>query len=334
MTYDVTITAIPTNGTVEDASPRRCTLPSRAAGGHGECAGHQHQPSGEQDGVYYVDSDFTISWSAEGDVAGYHLYFTDGTTDYANGQVDYTEMSYSPEQLVDGVTYEVTVTAIPTNGTVADGQSTTLYFMKAAPQVGTVGVPAISIEPSTEQDGVYYVDSDFTISWGAEGDVAGYYLRVTNGQQAFLDQPVTETSLDFPLTNLADNVTYDVTITAIPTNGTVEDGQSTTLYFAKAAPQVGTVSAPAISISPSGEQDGVYYVDSDFTISWSAEGDVAGYHLYFTDGTTDYANGQVDYTEMSYSPEQLVDGVTYEVTVTAIRRTVRWQMASPRRCTS
>ena len=129
---------------------------------------------------------------------------------------------------------------------------------------------------------------------------------------------VTETSLDFPLTNLADNVTYDVTITAIPTNGTVEDGQSTTLYFAKAAPQVGTVSAPAISISPTGEQDGVYYVDSDFTISWSAEGDVAGYHLYFTDGTTDYANGQVDYTEMSYSPEQLVDGVTYEVTVTAI----------------
>ena len=78
-------------------------------------------------------------------------------------------------------------------------------------------------------------------------------------------------------------MTYDVTITAIPTNGTVEDGQSTTLYFAKAAPQVGTVSAPAISISPSGEQDGVYYVDSDFTISWSAEGDVAGYHLYFTD---------------------------------------------------
>ena len=35
---------------------------------------------------------------------------------------------------------------------------------------------------------MYYVDSDFTISWGAEGDVAGYYLRVTNGQQAFLDQ--------------------------------------------------------------------------------------------------------------------------------------------------
>ena len=319
VTYDVTITAIPTNGTVEDGQSTTLYFAKAAPQvGTVSAPAISISPSGEQDGVYYVDSDFTISWSAEGDVAGYHLYFTDGTTDYANGQVDYTEMSYSPEQLVDGVTYEVTVTAIPTNGTVADGQSTTLYFMKAAPQVGTVGVPAISIEPSTEQDGVYYVDSDFTISWGAEGDVAGYYLRVTNGQQAFLDQPVTETSLDFPLTNLADNVTYDVTITAIPTNGTVEDGQSTTLYFAKAAPQVGTVSAPAISISPSGEQDGVYYVDSDFTISWSAEGDVAGYHLYFTDGTTDYANGQVDYTEMSYSPEQLVDGVTYEVTVTAI----------------
>ena len=85
--------------------------------------------------------------SAEGDVAGYHLYFTDGTTDYANGQVDYTEMSYSPEQLVDGVTYEVTVTAIPTNGTVADGQSTTLYFMKARAAGGHGGRAAGQCQP-------------------------------------------------------------------------------------------------------------------------------------------------------------------------------------------
>ena len=114
-------------------------------------------------------------------MAGYFLRITDGNTNFANGQVDYTSTNIPLSNLADGVTYEVTVTAIPVNGTVEDGQTTTLRFAKAAPQIGTVEAPVISIDPSAEQDGVYYVDTDFTISWSANGDVAGYFLRITDG---------------------------------------------------------------------------------------------------------------------------------------------------------
>ena len=134
------------------------------------------------------------------------------------------------------MTYEVTVTAIPVNGTVDDGQSATLRFAKAAPQVGVVDAPVISIDPSAEQDGVYYVDSDFSISWSAGGDVAAYFLRITDGNTDFANGQVDYSSTSIPLSSLADGVTYEVTVTAIPVNGTVDDGQSATLRFAKAAP--------------------------------------------------------------------------------------------------
>ena len=152
--------------------------------------------------------------------------------------MDYTSTNIPLSNLAEGVQYEVTVVAIPTNGTVEDGKSTTLYFAKAAPAIGTVETPVISIEPGSEQGGVYYVDSDFTISWSANGDVAGYFLRITDGNTNFANGQVDYTSTNIPLSNLAEGVTYEVTVVAIPTNGTVEDGKSTTLYFAKAAPVV------------------------------------------------------------------------------------------------
>ena len=136
------------------------------------------------------------------------------------------------------MTYEVTVVAIPTNGTVEDGQSATLRFAKAAPVIGTVEAPVISIEPGSAQDGVYYVDSDFTISWSANGDVAGYFLRITDGNTNFANGQVDYTSTNIPLSNLAEGVTYEVTVVAIPTNGTVEDGQSATAYFVRPVPVV------------------------------------------------------------------------------------------------
>ena len=76
-------------------------------------------------------------------MAGYYLRMTDGNTYFANGEVDYTSANIP---LSDGVTYEVTVIAIPVNGTAEDGQSTTLYFAKAAPQIGTVEAPLYQVD--------------------------------------------------------------------------------------------------------------------------------------------------------------------------------------------
>ena len=88
--------------------------------------------------------------------------------------------------------------------TEAPPKCSTLHAEATEPPIGTVNAPVISIDPSAEQDGVYYVDSDFTISWSAEGDVAGYHLRVASGDTVFLDNAVTDESLAVPLTNLGD----------------------------------------------------------------------------------------------------------------------------------
>ena len=233
--------------------------------------------------------------------------------------MDYTSTNIPLSNLADGVTYEVTVTAIPVNGTVEDGQSTTLRFAKAAPQIGTVEAPAISIDPSAEQDGVYYVDTDFTISWSANGDVAGYFLRITDGNTNFANGQVDYTSTNIPLNNLADGVTYEVTVTAIPVNGTVEDGQTTTLRFAKAAPQIGTVEAPAISVEPVSYTDGdVQYINSDAQVRWSASGDVAGYHVTISDGNANYVDQDTSETAYTLRRDILAEGSVYQITVTVI----------------
>ena len=73
--------------------------------------------------------------------------------DFANGQVDYTSTNIPLSNLAEGVTYEVTVVAIPTNGTVEDGKSTTLYFAKAAPVVEepVVEEPPVEEAPVEEE---------------------------------------------------------------------------------------------------------------------------------------------------------------------------------------
>ena len=141
--------------------------------------------------------------------------------------------------MAEGATYQITVTAIPTNGTAEDGESATLSFARQpAPQVGTVDTPQIGIDPASYEDGgVYYVDADTTLFWGATGDVAGYHVRITDGQTDFINQDTQDTSYALSLDDLAEGATYQITVTAIPTNGTAEDGESATISFARVPAQ-------------------------------------------------------------------------------------------------
>ena len=190
------------------------------------------------------------------------------------------------------------------------------------PPVGTVDTPQIGIDPASYEDGgVYYVNADATLFWGATGDVAGYNVRITDGQTDFVNLENTqETSYALSLDKMEEGITYQITVTAIPTNGTAEDGVSATLSFARQpAPQVGTVDTPQIGIDPASYEDGgVYYVDADTTLFWGATGDVAGYHVRITDGQTDFINQDTQDTSYALSLDDLAEGATYQITVTAI----------------
>ena len=241
-------TQTPTEAPTQTPTEAPTDAPTEPPIGTVEAPAISIDPSAEQDGVYYVESDFTISWSANGDVAGYYLRMTDGNTYFANGEVDYTSANIPLSNLADGVTYEVTVIAIPVNGTAEDGQSTTLYFAKAAPRIGTVEAPQISVDPVSYVDGdVQYVNSDATVSWYAGGDVAGYHVTISDGSQNYVDQDTSETAYTLRLDNLMEGALYQVTVTAIPVNGTAADGQSASVRVAReAAP----VEEPPVEESP------------------------------------------------------------------------------------
>ncbi len=209
--------------------------------------------------MYYINSDTNITWYANGDVAGYYVLITDGETKFINQETQSTSFALSLADLAEGATYQITVTAIPVNGTVEDGQSATLSFAREpAPQVGTVDAPQIGIDPvSYESGGVYYINSDTNITWYANGDVAGYYVLITDGETNFINQETQSTSFALSLADLAEGATYQITVTAIPVNGTVEDGQSATLSFARepaANPIEPPISEPVEEQPPTEEQ--------------------------------------------------------------------------------
>ena len=258
ITYQITVTAIPTNGTAEDGESATLSFARQPAPQVGTVDTPQigiDPASYEDGGVYYVDADTTLFWGATGDVAGYHVRITDGQTDFINQDTQDTSYALSLDDLAEGATYQITVTAIPTNGTAEDGESATLSFARQpAPQVGTVDTPQIGIDPASYEDGgVYYVDADTTLFWGATGDVAGYHVRITDGQTDFINQDTQDTSYALSLDDLAEGATYQITVTAIPTNGTAEDGESASISFAR-VPAPNPTDPPAQESEPVEEQ--------------------------------------------------------------------------------
>ena len=313
--YTISVGAIPENGTVDNArwahlqfalkgtpaptptaaptpTPVPTATPTPAPGEVGiPTVSIEPVESVSVDGIQYVpEGTLTIGWAAGGDVDHYLVQVFDGM-----GQTLYsqeftaTATTLGTRDMREGEVYTLRVTAVPVNGTAADGKSTDVRFALEAAQptatptpvpteapteaptdepteaptdepteapIGEVSAPVVGIEPAVEQDGVYYVDSDFTITWHADGDVAGYFLRITDGNVDFANGQVDYTSTNIPLSNLAEGVTYEVTVVAIPTNGTVEDGKSTTLYFAKAAPVVEepVVEEPPVEEAPVEEE--------------------------------------------------------------------------------
>ena len=90
--------------------------------------------------------------------------------------------------------------------------------------------PAISIEPVSYTDGdVQYVNSDAQVRWSAGGDVAGYHVTISDGNANYVDQDTSETAYTLRKDNLAEGSVYQITVTAIPVNGTAADGQSASI---------------------------------------------------------------------------------------------------------
>ncbi len=378
--YQVVICAVPVNGSEDGGTRATVTLMKKAAEPAAEPeeqteeavtepepeaqVGQVSAPvinvSGYADfdgSVYYVGSDdIYVSWSAQGDVAYYNVYLSDGNWNPLNSatEVNVTELSLSAAGFEEGATYYLAVNAIPVNGTDADCASTIVAFTKNAAepasesetqaeepaaetepeaQVGQVSAPVISVSGSTEFDGsMYWVgNEDMYFSWYAEGDVASYsiYLTDNNGNLVNSVSGVTDTQLSIALNNIACEMPYYLQVVAVPVNGTEAEGASSTVIFFRPEPQQATepevqysVSAPEFYVEGYSDFDGsCYYIASgELYVSWNASGDLSHYNIYLYDGYGNQVNSAmgVSATNMSLSAEGLEPNVTYTVSVEAV----------------
>lgn len=323
--YTLTVTAVPEGGTSADGKSASVQMAVYEQQEVGTPSIAVTGAAAEENGGYWVGSDdIVISWSAD-NAASYDVTVekSDGTSrSLLTGSTD-TSLTVQAADFLDGVTYRVTVTAIPAGGTAADGKSASVLLARQAstPEVGT---PVLSVSGAASQEnGVYYAGTEsLTVSWSADNAAKyGVYLLDSSNKVINSEQNTDKTSLTLKPENMAVGETYTITVISIPDGGEEKDGKSASVQLMRPAQQVPEVGTPQISVSgQAGEQNGVYLVGEDsIGVSWSAD-NAAAYSVYVYDGSGGLVNSseKTEDTGTSFNPTSFSEGQTYKLTVVAI----------------
>lgn len=328
--YTIRVVAIPEGGTEEHGLSAQAQLAlytgqTPAPSQIGQVAINVSGHVSADNGVYYAGRDgMVVSWKAEGDVAGYDVLIVDSNSETVINRtgVETTSMTVDPADLAEGVAYTCTVTAVPLNGTAADGNSASVVLMRAgAAEIGDVN---ITVSGHTDvQSGAYCVGSQpVTVEWLSEGAAAySIYLGKADGTIVNSAENITDTRLELTSEGMEYGEVYTFTVIAMSETGKKDDQKTAAVQFKLAEelrPQVGE---PLITVSGHAElQDGVYYAaETELTVEWSAENaamydvtlyDAAGTALHSFEGVTD--------TRTTVKPGQLSETGAYTLTVTAI----------------
>ena len=276
--YVLYVTAIPEGGTVEQGTTSSVKLKIREDETVVQLDAPVLSIAGAQpsaDNIAYLDSpQMTFQWTAVNGAGGYNVVIRDSNNSVCS-ETTVTDLSYTydGQSLVRGAIYSVSVTAIPPEGTSAQGTPATLPFIirpettepTVAPEATPTPeasplpteppvspeVPEATEEPSTEQislnppqltidpvretkDSIAYVESNIvTFGWTSDG-ASGYYVEILDAANNVYARLTTEQqSASIDTANLTDGVIYRLRVVALSANGTVEDGASAELQFAK-----------------------------------------------------------------------------------------------------
>ena len=223
-------------------------------------------PNGEA--IVIRSDSFDVSWTAGGEVASYSVQVADANGNVVTGTPATRQQSLQVKasQMRPGMLYTITIGALPVNGGDEDVVWSRAQFVlpevvtpeptpvptpeptpepteaptpeptevpTPAPTVASVGQPFVTVGGSAyQQDGVSYMtDNTIIVSWGAEGEVAGYIVYVENqsGERQNLGN-TTDTSRTVSAGSLPSGI-YTIHVGAVPAGGTQEDAQWGTAVF-------------------------------------------------------------------------------------------------------
>ena len=134
-----------------------------------------------------------------------------------------------------------------------------------------------------------------------------------------------ENYYDFPASSLTPGVVYELRVGAIPAGGTEEDIVYSSVQFTldvpeETEPPVSEISEPTIQAgNVSRTEEGIHFLSSSTTLSWSAEGEVQGYIVRLEDSVNGLINETTTAnTSMNVDIASLSEGVVYTLYVGAI----------------
>ena len=158
------------------------------------------------------------------------------------------------------------------------------------PQVGWVSAPSIDIEPYADySDGCYILDrTGCTIYFSVDGELSHYYFCIVdaNSGNELIGGNVLDSYFDILEGSLEAGHTYEITVGAIPVNGTDGDAQYSYARIYVSEPEPEYIGTPSLSVGPEAGYDGVTVVDqaSVIRLSWGAD-NAALYDIELLDST-------------------------------------------------
>ena len=179
------------------------------------------------------------------------------------------------------------------------------------------GVSIIIDGLSAGDDIIYVTDGRIPVSWAAEGEAASYSVKVEDagGSVIMSREGISATGFTVDSTQMKRGEVYTLTVGAKPKEG---EAAWRTARFALPNREI---SAPSIRIA--GVEAGssaVTVEDASFTISWSAEGDVACYFVTIADEAGDVVGelSETSQTSMTVKASDVRAGELYTLTVGAL----------------
>lgn len=237
-----------------------------------------------------------ITWKAntDSDLAGYKVYYGTAIGVYTTSVDVKNVLTYSVGNLKEGSTYYVALTAYDTSG------NESAKSAEASITMPDVTPPAVPSAPTAVPGA-----KSIALAWTAVTDAASYkvYYGTAAGQYG---TPVIVTGTSTTLSNLLDNTTYFIAISAVDAAGN-ESAKST-----ETSSKTKDTTPPVVPASPT-LTPGV----KSLVINWTAVADAATYKIYY--GTASGLYGTpITTTGTSYTLTSLADDTTYYVVISAV----------------
>lgn len=222
-----------------------------------------------ENGLYQISDADTIggsinaTWYAEGEIAGFDMTLKDDRgaiyMQHFGLRLDQNIISIPISTLSEERTYTLSVTANPNPAYDGAPTSSSIQFIRVtkAPdpepeEIGKIGKLIISPVGSDiiRESGVYLIPGEtLSFIWSADGSVSGYIYRVTDGDNVLYSNSNIDGTmeLNIPASALSEDSSYTLTVSAVPTNGTIDDATTESISF---KPYTAPVATPEPVVTP------------------------------------------------------------------------------------